>query len=185
MNAKDIKPFLRYANWYNDIADYLQLTYGDDAELVADLLAATSPRVHVKKNWKLALRIYDDFKAGRDINLKGIMKTMYPNINRALKGEELSGEKVKNFAKNLKGNLDAITIDVWMLRAYGLNDKSISKKQYTILAKRIRRESKRLRLYPAEFQAVVWTKVRYEYGFKHRSFLGARDNQLQFGFMKG
>jgi len=185
MNAKDIKPFLRYANWYNDISDYLQLTYGDDAELVADLLAATSPRVQVKKNWRLALRIYDDFKAGRGINLQGIMKSMHPNVFRALQGQELSGEKVKNFAKNLKGNLDAITIDMWMLRAYKIDGGRITKKQYAILAKQIRKDSKKHRLLPAEYQAVVWTKVRYEYGFKHRSFLGARDNQKQFDFMKG
>jgi len=69
--------------------------FGDDADLFCDLLAATSPRKQVKANWRVALRVYNAFKAGQEIPRTGLMPAHLGNIVRALNGRELSGPKVQ------------------------------------------------------------------------------------------
>ncbi len=147
------------ANWYRADHEYIYKTF-DDPELFADLLAATSPRAAVRKNYNIAMRIYNRFKSGREINYVGILPNAIPNIGRALAGVPLSGDKVRAFAENLKGNYNAVTIDVWMLRFFKHPTKKATSKQYKKLAARIRRQAKKHGITPAAMQAICWTYAR-------------------------
>jgi hypothetical protein len=165
-----------YRTWYADARQLLIDEFGSDNELMAGLLAATSPRQSVKKNWKSALQVYRTFKAGGPINLHGIMKPMHKNVYRALAGEPLSGEKVESFRQNLIGRWDAVTIDVWMIRWEKSDKKSLTKKQYRTLAKRIRRRAKSHNLKPCEYQAIAWSCIRSDNGLGYRSFKSVYDS---------
>ncbi len=159
--------------------------FGNDADLFCDLLAATSPRKQVSANWRIALRIYNAFKAGQEIPLTGLMSAHIGNIERALRGHELSGPKVSAFAANLKGDHNRVAIDVWVLRYFKIGKKRISAKQYIELEKKIQRLAKRNKMSPAAYQAKIWAASMRRYGRVPISYTSVSGiNQRQFAFME-
>jgi hypothetical protein len=178
-----IKRFSDHGLWYKDIHEYIWKTYADPV-LFANLLAATSPRKTVKANWILANRIYREFKSGKSYNRQGLMPNHIGNIDRAISGHPLSGNKVRSFAENLCGNFESVTIDVWILRYFGYDEtKAISDKLYAKIADKIRRIAKKSGLNPAQCQAILWTISRFNYGLGGSSFT-AETKQKQFSFME-
>ena len=178
-----IKRFEAHGNWYSDIHEYIRKTYADPA-LFANLLAATSPRKTVKANWILANRIYREFKTGKPYSRIGLMPCHTGNIDRALSGIPLSGNKVRSFAENLCGNFESVTIDVWILRYFGMDEnKAISDKVYAKIADKIRRIARKTGHTPAACQAILWTISRFNYGFGGSSFT-AETKQGLFQFAK-
>lgn len=151
-----------WRKWYANSRIVIEQLF-DNPDLFCDLLAATSPRKQVTANWRLAKRIYNNAIAGLPIPLGGMLPAHVKNVMRALWGLPLSGPKIKAFAANLKGDLQQITIDVWIERAYPeLNHKQITH--------RIKTGARRLNMTPAEYQAIVWTKTRIKYGKRPISF---------------
>lgn len=176
-----------HTNWYQKDRKFLQAVYGNDADLFAALLSACSPQVHVKISWDWANRIYRDYKANRYINYRGLLKCHIPNVKRALAGEKLSGRKVQNFYANLTGDLNAVTLDSWMLRFFGWFDRhkrTPTNRQYDRLVKRFVAIAKANGLKPAELQSAIWIKYRQENGFKPVSYsvIGADKKQMAFNF---
>jgi hypothetical protein len=183
-------------NWYQECGDSIRAEFGADSELFIDLLAATSPRKQVSANWRLAMRVYHVYKntgclgAGglhTDNLLKGVMKSHRPNVIRALKREPLSGNKVRAFAANLKGNLEEVTIDVWVCRYFGWDDKKpMSLKTYMERAEHIRRLAKLGGRRPAEYQAEIWYEAIHAAGKKPQSYLSVKHrHQMYFEFFMG
>lgn len=139
-----------HAGWYQNAWAALKFTFGDEASLVADLLAATSPKMPIEKNVNLALDIYRLYKmewndeyiptleGKRKSKMPGsegsgaLWGSYLPNIYRAIRGEPLSGLKVWNFSRALKGDEDAAVIDTWMTKAlFGVDHPdSITDRQY-------------------------------------------------------
>lgn len=163
-------------NWYQQARELIESEYGDDWELFADLLAATSPRKQVKANWRLAVRIFDSHIAG-EVDYSGTLPCHRPNINRALNGEELSGRKVRAFAANLRGDLDVCTIDVWMGRYFGY--ETITKAAYDAIEETVKMMAKREGCKPAEMQAEIWCRAIQAEGRTPKSFLAAIDHQYK------
>lgn len=163
--------------WYTDTTKLIKQLYGENWRLFADLLAATSPRSQVKKNWRTADRIlsaYLNCKAEPEkyFNvLIDLLSTHINNVLRALQGKQLQGQKVYRFAENLKGNLDCITIDVWICRAYGIEHKQLTKSVYDKLEKRIVADAKRRKIRPANWQAILWYTIRRLHGKNQKSFV--------------
>jgi hypothetical protein len=198
-------------NWYQECGDSIRAEFGADSELFIDLLAATSPRKQVSANWRLAMRIYhvwnsldvhkgwflrcyqchrkgkkypedSDFIGLHNNLFTGVMKTHRPNVLRALKREPLSGNKVRAFAANLKGNLEEVTIDVWVCRNYGWS-VSMTDKQYRERSNKIRQEARLVGLRPAEWQAVIWYEAIHAAGKKPQSYLSVKHrHQMYFEF---
>lgn len=155
--------------WYNKSKALIENLYGVDSRLFTRILAATSPRKSVVANWKLADRIYRHIKDGLNFDdLNGILPAHRPNILRVINNLPLSGNKVKAFAANLLGNLNEITIDVWIKRWYeGLTDVQIKN--------RIRRGAIFCDMKPAEYQAIIWTKCRIKHGKRPISYNNVPD----------
>lgn len=179
----NIMKYEKYKDWYGKTTIYLQKTYGKDYKLVAGLLAATSPRMQVKRNWEVTNAIYTDYKAGKidltRLNTRryqnvlkkryGVMEAHIKNIVRAFKGENLSGMKVGAFYKNLTGDLKAVTIDTWMQKFY--KKQNVNKTTYTGMSMETTKIANKFNMEPAEMQAVIWTQIREENGFKPVDFL--------------
>lgn len=172
-----------YGGWYCRVGEAIRKRFGVDAELFIDLLAATSPRNRVRKNWRTAIRIYQAYQHGEDF-LVGVMKSHRPNVWRALRREPLSGDKVRRFAENLKGNTDAVTIDVWICRALGIDHNRLDKGTYEKTERLLRLASYRAGCTPCEYQAALWQVQRMASGRKPISFMAAIDDERQMNLWK-
>ena len=76
-----------------------------------------------------------------------------------------SAHKTRNFAKNIFGDWDGVTVDRWAVRAAGLDLdtwKGGKLNDYTEVAEAYRRVADRHDLWPAQVQAIVWCVIRGE-----------------------
>lgn len=174
-------------SWYTRVREEIEAQYGDDWELFADLLAATLPRKQMSTNWKLANDIYNSIKYGSNYHRRdwpkvlkdiGVMSSQIPNVIRALRGEPLSGPKVRAFAANLKGNHDEITVDVWMLKLF---DKPSAKAREEV-CEYVVRAAEEMGCSPAEMQAEMWEFSVRRAGRESKSYLAAAVKQRQGTF---
>jgi hypothetical protein len=146
-------------NWYVKSRELIEERYGDDADLFCDILAATSPRKQVRANWNLAVRVYNQYKKDGTYSTTGMMPAHILNTERALKGEPLHGYKVPAFAANLKGDLDRVTIDVWVMMYFGLTQGRIRRAEYFRMEAALQKMARRRGLRPAEHQAKIWCEA--------------------------
>ena len=105
-----------YAGWYERDMEFLQQLFHHDWQLVAGLLAATSPQVRMITSWNWTMRIYRDYISGRKVRMDGLHKCHRSNVRHVLAGERLSGRKVRAFYNALTGDSNAVVLDVWMLQ---------------------------------------------------------------------
>lgn len=182
-------------NWYRDCGNAIRKEFGNDADLFIDILAATSPRKQITANWRLAMRIYHVWNSwpmflrydvekfikfmGADNLMTGTLPAHRKNIIRALQRKELSGNKVRAFAANLKGDLDAVTIDVWVCRWYGITG-TLTNKKYDEIADRIRNSAYSQGYKPAEYQAMIWCWAIEQAERTPKSFLTVPDRGQEY-----
>lgn len=145
--------------WYDDanaIAHHISTISGLDIEKSASVIAAFSPRERWNSNVQKSL----DFVGG--LTVGGLTN----NINMAYAAMvhgfgALNGLKTNAFARNISGDKDAVTIDVWMIRAAGMDGaKGVNDSQYRILSEVVRELAADRNMYPATAQALIWIIIR-------------------------
>lgn len=135
-------------------------------EQVAAIVAVLSPR----NSWKTNIR------DARLLIMAALEGTDYPtnivalNANRAkairiLSGEDpftvVKGPKVTAFWRNLFRDPYHVTVDVWILRAFGITDREApTARQYRALSKAITRAAELRGETPSTMQAIIWIAVR-------------------------
>jgi len=149
------------AEWYNT-GDELNKYFGEDAPMVAKLIAATSNNSTVKSNLTLALKAYAQHKANPEAPIEGIMRSLLPAVDRARTGQDLGGRKVDNFAKALMGDPNAVVVDRWMMRAWGFKGDVPTPAQYDIIEHGIKELAQRHQMEPRQVQAAIWFGVKKE-----------------------
>jgi len=178
-----IQGYKKYKDWYRNTRSSLINKFSSDYKIVAGLIASTSPRRDVQRNIRIAINIYKAYQNNPKqlidemINNKQVfckkyelMNAHYNNVKRTLthnynKPLTLSGNKVNAFYNNMIGNYDYVTIDIWMLRIFGLTKEAItSKKEYANLSNILSEIAKEQNLLPAELQAILWIKYKNEIG---------------------
>lgn len=127
------------------------LSQFDNPGELADIIAITSPRVHLRRNMRLASQVLRGEKP-RDI---------LPNVWRSLahywNTGEIRGKKTSAFASNLRGDFRPVTLDVWMARAYGIpQTKLFRKDNFARIVRSIGALSRLHRIPPASIQAGIW-----------------------------
>ena len=159
------KAGLSGATWYNETREQVAFIFGDDTDLFCDFLAATSPNTTVKANVTLALKAYKQYKSYEDFTgFMGIIIKMLRTavINDSTIGHKfkMGGSKVHNFARALKGDLDAVVVDRWMLRAFGYDKDIITDKRYRDIEAWCVAKAEREGMKPAEVQAAIWCGIK-------------------------
>jgi hypothetical protein len=183
------------ATWYSDATKLIQDLYGDNWRLFVNILAATSPRQSVKRNWRQTAAIVAAY-IDRDQNpnkfanlLADCMPAHLNNIIRALQNRPIKGPKVRRFANNLLGDLSDVTIDTWICKAYGIDQNKLTEKQYKRLEKKIQLDAKQKGMSAANWQAVLWYAIRRMSGKRPKSFVSVyRSISMEtpcFSFMYG
>lgn len=197
--------------WYDKTLPELERMYGpEDARILIGFLAATSPNTTVKANVTLALKAFEQWKLTGKINVdemgqellrhaseemderafKGFMGSVIDNLNRVLKGEPLSGNKVRNFQMALLGDKNAVVIDRWVLRALWPDSAvhrgaKLRDNQYEFLANFIRQEARARNMAPADLQAAIWVGIkklkgtREDYAGSFEKLIQERTEQLR------
>jgi len=154
-------------SWYSRSREELKRIFGNKWELVADLIAATSPNNAVIPNVKKALNILTDFVIGGvnralgNLDPKDIHRKF---VEQALTGQAITGPKIGPFAAAIKGDPNAVVLDIWMMRVFGFAGDSPSDVQRVYMTKIILDESTRLGVEPRQYQAALWVakKIRDE-----------------------
>ena len=125
-------------------------------EQAASIVSAFSPRQRWSTNVRQALR----FAHGDDT-----MRCLPNNLKMAQRALEigfdaLNGKKTNSFARNIAGDENAITIDIWMMRSAGLTKDSPNKTDYTQLSNAIEKIAMETAMTPRTIQALVWIVYR-------------------------
>lgn len=167
----------RAKSWYTDANVLIKSKYGENWKLFIGLLASTSPRVSVKKNWKLANAILSaylnrDSKPEKFADILGrLMPAHLINVIRTLQGRPIKGPKVSRFFANLCGDLSVVTVDMWICKAYNIGQEKLTEKVYRTIECRMIQDAKRRGLNPASWQAILWYAVRRIAGKNPKSFV--------------
>jgi len=144
--------------WYLDaekVAHQVAENLETNLEVGASVVSAFSPRERWATNVSKAI----SFSLGKDVvGLPNNLKMANASLSLGFKA--LNGPKTNAFAKAIAGDENAVVIDVWMLRAVGIEKKSPSQSQYKEMANAVTKVAIELGLTPRVAQALIWIVVR-------------------------
>jgi thermostable 8-oxoguanine DNA glycosylase len=146
------------SKWYVDaerIAEQVATNLNTTLEIGASVVSAFSPR----ERWSVNVARAISFSLGETVTC---LKNNLVMANNALSlgFKALNGQKTNAFAKAIAGDENAVVIDVWMLRAVGIEKKSPSQSLYNELAKAVTETATKYGMTPRAMQALIWIVVR-------------------------
>jgi hypothetical protein len=146
------------SKWYVDaerIAEKVATNLGTTLEVGASVVSAFSPR----ERWSVNVARAISFSLGQQVTcLKN--NIVMANNSLTMGFSALNGLKTNSFAKAIAGDENAVVIDVWMLRAVGIEKKTPSQSGYKELAKAVTTVATKYGMTPRSMQALIWIVVR-------------------------
>lgn len=146
------------AKWYLDaerVAEKVAENLGISLENGASIVSAFSPRERWTSNVAKAIA----FSLGeKPVGLSNNLRMA--EAAKTIGYEALKGQKTNAFAKAIAGDEQAVVIDVWMLRAVGIEKKSPTQSQYKVLADAVKTVAFQFGMTPRAMQALIWIVVR-------------------------
>ena len=146
------------ATWYldaekiaNKVADNLDTTL----EVGASVVSSFSPR----ERWSTNVEKSIAFSLGKEVRGLGNNLRM-ANNSLELGFDALKGLKTNAFAKAIAGDANAVVIDVWMMRALGIEGKTPTQSQYAQMANAVTEAGNEHGLTPRVAQALIWIVFR-------------------------
>jgi hypothetical protein len=144
--------------WYVDaerIAEKVAENLGTTLEVGASVVSAFSPR----ERWSVNVARAIAFSLGQEVTC---LKNNLVMANKALTlgFQALKGLKTNSFAKAIAGDEQAVVIDVWMLRAVGIEKKTPTLNQYRELVDAVKKTAFDFGMTPRAMQALIWIVVR-------------------------
>jgi hypothetical protein len=124
-------------------------------EVGASVVSSFSPRQRWNRNVVQALEFAH---TGLATGLKNNLRMAENSL--VLGFDALKGQKTNAFARAIAGDENAVTIDVWMCYAGGLDTNAPNKTQYREMSQAVLNVSKELNLTPRATQALIWIIFR-------------------------
>jgi hypothetical protein len=145
--------------WYHEaqeVAEDVAENLGASLEVGASIVSAFSPRERWASNVAKALA----FSMGKPVvGLQNNYRMAQAALTKGF--DALNGQKTNAFARAIAGDPNAIVIDVWMIRAAGLDaSKGVNKTQYNALSDAVCKVAKDHGITPRTAQALIWIIVR-------------------------
>jgi hypothetical protein len=145
--------------WYfeaQEVAHNVARNLDVSMEVGASIVAAFSPRERWSSNVHKAL----SFSMGMQV--KGLTNNIKMANDALEQGfDALKGQKTNAFARAIAGDTDAVVIDVWMIRAAGMDaSKGVNKGDYIILSDIVRKIANEHGITPRTAQALIWIVKR-------------------------
>ena len=151
------------ARWYDeagDLATNLGASSGMGVEMAATVIAHLSPRTTWARNvtGAVTLLVYGE-------RADGLIGANFDRAVAALDSADpistLNGPKTNAFARNIAGDREAVTVDVWAMRVVDLDETLLSRKgAYDAVAHAYRLAARRRGVDPATMQATTWIVAR-------------------------
>lgn len=161
--SADEETVIHAIEWYDNARD-LANRMADQGYLTFEQSCVTIAAYSIRQQWSTNVRNAWEFANGNTPRALGVCNRIAEN---ALRYDDpftaLNGEKTHSFARNIAGDKDAVTLDVWMLRALGVDyKKTPTPKVYRELAQVVRdaADQDHNLLFPSEYQALVWIQIR-------------------------
>lgn len=155
------------ATWYaeahalaSDLAPAISQD-GGGIERAAEVIAALSPRTIWARNAAGAYSLMV-----HDMALPGLLSDNVARARRILDGERLAdivskAPKIQAFARNIAGDTEAVTIDVHMAYAMGIDEKTLDRVGcYEAASEAVRAAAVARGVEPSTMQATVWVVAR-------------------------
>jgi hypothetical protein len=146
------------SKWYIDaekVAHEVARNLNSDLEVGASVVSAFSPR----ERWTTNVAKAVAYSLGQDVvGLPNNLKMANAALTLGFKA--LNGLKTNSFAKAIAGDENAVVIDVWMLRAVGIEKKTPNQTQYKEMADAVAKVANELGMTPRATQALIWIVVR-------------------------
>lgn len=149
-------------------------------ETVAGVFAALSPRTHVKTNIAWCAALVHAARTGQacpDVHTRTMRAQAWRIANGESWDDVLRGPKVRAFAANLTGDLNPVTVDVWMVRVImgdaAPADGRIGAKLYRECADVIARVARAVDMPPAHVQAILWIVAKDAANYRAGSVVGS------------
>lgn len=146
------------SKWYLDaerVAEEVARNLDVTLEIGATVVSAFSPRERWARNVTNAIK----FSLGEPVVALGNNIRM-ANAALTMGYDALKGQKTNAFARAIAGDENAVVIDVWMLRALGIEKKSPTQSQYKEMAKAVTEVANQFGMTPRAMQALIWIIVR-------------------------
>ena len=144
--------------WYHEaqeVAEDVAEILGASLEVGASVVSAFSPRERWSKNVQKAYA----FAHGKPVTgLSNNLRMAQAALTDGF--DALRGLKTNAFARAIAGDSDAVVIDVWMMRAAGMDRNDPTKTQYAAISNAVRRVANDHGLTPRTAQALIWIIVR-------------------------
>ncbi len=165
-------------NWYPEtLKAFEDMLKGYDIELFVKLFAITSPRNNFKANLGHAFRAYELFNSKKSFEQGNFLPNVLSMLNDfrnkdfIFEQEQRNGRrKITNFALGILGKKDAIVVDSWVLKAYGLSEEYLwrGKKapysprvtEYDLIEDHIKRLAECCGYEPRQIIAMLWHGIR-------------------------
>lgn len=124
----------------------------------AGMVAALSPR----KRWAENLKDAELALATGEIkHTRAMAKVAQRILDGTRPLDALNGPKVRSFYRNIMGDADAVTVDVWAARAAGATEQDLRRKDgYATVADAYRRAAALHGVPCRDLQATVWIDAR-------------------------
>jgi hypothetical protein len=149
--------------WYDNIYNHLVGLVGkDDADFLVRALAVLSQGNTLEGNLTMAMKAYMQRLQGRpyaglSFETAEILRRMDAGLPVQL------GRKIDNFIRAMQGDENAVVVDRWIVRAFGLKKDVPTDREYDIIEEWVRQKSRELGVTPRDFQARIWSGIRREY----------------------
>jgi hypothetical protein len=140
--------------------------------------AVTSMTTSIEANVHLALKALLLMKRG--LPFIGFLPNQITYLNLISKGEDVPGRKIMNFIKALEGDVNSVVVDIWMCRAFGVNNarklkdkskhternywKAPSKKEYDTIEQECFWWSTVCNVEPRQIQSMIWAGIKRQHG---------------------
>jgi len=158
-------------SWYADTQALFVEIYGPEyLPLVSKLFAATSINSSLKSNIRLFRRALYELESG--LPMGKYLPVMAMQIDAIRNGRPMSGRKIRSFAAAMSGDVNAVVVDIWLLRAFEESNKyyrqlsgtlregGATKWQYDVIEEYVRQEARIRGLEPRQVSAMIWSGVR-------------------------
>lgn len=113
-------------NWYQKSTElFIELFGLERLDLVTKLFAATSINTSLKANVTLFRRALHEIE--NNLPTSDYLPIIMQQLEQIRAGKQLTGRKIRSFARAMLGDPEAVVVDVWLLRAFSQDKKSFRK----------------------------------------------------------